>query len=150
MRIPGLLVWPAVVQQPHAVDVPCVTSDYFPTVLDVLGLKVPADRPYDGISLLPLIKARMTERPKPIAFEFGSQASLTDNRYKLVHNRGRRRPRSDNGTVPTAEYELYDLISDSGETMNVADRFPEIRARMEDTLLEWQSSCRASEEGSDY
>ena len=29
------------IQQPRAVDVPCVTSDYFPTVLDVPGLEGP-------------------------------------------------------------------------------------------------------------
>ena len=150
VRVPGLLVWPAVVQQPRAVDVPCVTSDYFPTVLEVLGLKVPTGRPYDGISLLPLIEGRMTERPKPIAFEFGSQASLTDNRYKLVHNTGKRRPRSDNGAVPTAEYELYDLINDPSETKNSVDQVPDVFARMKETLLQWQTSCRASEEGNDY
>ena len=150
VRVPGLLVWPAVVQQPRTVDVPCVTSDYFPTVLDVLGLKVSADRPHDGISLLPLIEGRMTERPKAIAFQFGAQASLTDNRYKLVHNAGKGRPRSDNGTVPTAEYELYDLINDPSEMQNIADRVPDIVARMKETLLQWQASCQASEEGNDY
>ena len=150
VRVPGLLVWPAVVQQPRTVGVPCVTSDYFPTVLDVLGLKVPVGRPYDGVSLLPLIDGAVTERPKPIGFQFGSQASLTDNRYKLVHNSGKRRPRSDNGTVPTAEYELYDLIDDLGETKNIADRLPEVLARMKETLLQWQVSCQASEEGNDY
>jgi arylsulfatase A-like enzyme len=150
VRVPGLLVWPAVVQQPRTVGVPCVTSDYFPTVLDVLGLKVPVGRSYDGVSLLPLIDGAVTERPKPIGFQFGSQASLTDNRYKLVHNSGKRRPRSDNGTVPTAEYELYDLIDDLGETKNIADRLPEVLARMKETLLQWQVSCQASEEGNDY
>lgn len=150
VRVPGLLVWPAVVQHPRTVDIPCVTSDYFPTVLDVLGLKVPDDRPYDGISLLPLIEGRMAERPKAIAFQFGSQASLTDNRYKLVCNNGNGRPRSDNGTVPTAEHELYDLINDPRETRNIVDRVPDVFTRMKETLAQWQTSCRASEEGNDY
>ena len=150
VRVPGLLVWPAVVKQSRTVDVPCVTSDYFPTVLDVLGLKVPAGRPYDGISLLPLIEGKMTERPKPIGFQFGSQASLTDNRYKLVHNTRQRRPRSDNGAVPTADYELYDLINDPGETRNIADRLPDVVAAMKDTLSQWQTSCQASDAGRDY
>ena len=150
VRVPGLLVWPAVVEQSRAVDVPCVTSDYFPTVLDVLGMTVPTDRPYDGISLLPLIEGKMARRPKPIGFQFDTQASLTDNRYKLVHNTGKRRPGSDNGTVPTADYELYDLIGDPGETRNIADRLPKVVAAMKDTLSQWQASCRASDAGKDY
>ena len=83
-------------------------------------LSVRADRPYDGISLLPLIAGRMSQRLQPIDFQFKEQAALTDNRYKLVHNFGKGRPRSDNGTVPTAEYELYDLIGDPGETEDIA------------------------------
>ena len=36
--------------------VPAVTSDYAPTILDILGLKPESQpRPIDGISLLPLI-----------------------------------------------------------------------------------------------
>lgn len=150
VRVPGLLVWPAVIRASRPVEVPCVTSDYFPTVLDALGLPVPNDRPYDGISLMPLIEGKMAQRPKPIGFQFGSQASLTDNRFKLVHNASRRRPRSDNGSVPTAEYELYDLRDDPGETKNVAGQFPQVLQAMEKTLDQWQASCRASDQGQDY
>jgi arylsulfatase A-like enzyme len=150
IRVPGLLIWPTRIKQSRAVDVPCVTSDYFPTILDVIGLKMPAGRPYDGISLLPLIAGRMSERPRPIGFRFGAQAALTDNRYKLVHNTGKARPRSDNGTVPTAEYELYDLIDDPGETVDIAARHEGVVAAMKSTLQSWQASCQASNEGRDY
>jgi arylsulfatase A-like enzyme len=71
VRVPGLLVWPKQVEQPRVVSMPCSTSDYFPTVLDALGYSLPETktRPYDGISLLPLIQGEMTERPRPLAFE---------------------------------------------------------------------------------
>ena len=150
IRVPGLLVWPAKVEQPRQVDVPCVTSDYFPTVLEVLGLQVPPDRPYDGISLLPLIEGRMPQRPKPIGFQFGQQAALLDNRYKLVYNSAQKRPRSDNGAVPTAEYELYDVLDDPGESKDIADEHAEIVASMKAALQQWQASCQASDEGNDY
>lgn len=150
VRVPGLLVWPARIKQARTVDVPCVTSDYFPTVLDVLGLTVPTDRPYDGISLLPLISGQMNERPKPIGFQFGQQATLTDHRYKLVHNAGKGRPRSDNGTVPTAAYELYDLIADPRETKNIAADHRETLAAMKSKLKAWRNSCQASDQGRDY
>ncbi len=150
VRVPGLLVWPARIKQARAVDVPCITSDYFPTILDIIGLRVPSDRPYDGISLLPLIAGRMTERPQPIGFQFGQQVALTDNRYKLVHNTAKERPRSDNGTVPTAEYELYDLIDDPSETRDIAANHRDIVATMKSTLQDWRASCQASDQGRDY
>lgn len=151
VRVPGILEWPAKIRQPRASDVPCVTSDYFPTCLDVLGYQLRGKpRPYDGISLLPLIEGKMTQRPRPIAFESAGMATLSDNRFKLVHNPRKKRHRSDNGTVPPAEYELYDIVADPAETKNVASEHPEIVEEMKETLHEWQASCRASLEGGDY
>ncbi len=150
VRVPGMLVWPDRVKRARSVDMPCVTSDYFATVLDTLGLNLPSDRPYDGMSLLPMIDGKMRQRSQPIGFQFGQQASLTDNRYKLVANSGNKRPRHDNGKVPFEAYELYDLIDDPSETKNMAEKHPDIVARMKTTLEKWKASCRASEQGKDY
>jgi arylsulfatase A-like enzyme len=78
VRVPGLLVWPDRIKNSRIVAMPCSTSDYFPTVLDVLGYQLPEakTRPYDGVSLLPLIEGRMKERLRPIAFESRGQVSL--------------------------------------------------------------------------
>lgn len=137
VRVPGLLVWPGHVEAGTKTDVACVTSDYFPTICDVLGLELP-DRPYDGISLLPLIDGAMTERPEPIAFHSRSQQSLVSNRYKLYT--------SDAG----ASWELYDLIEDPGESRNLAADHPERVQNMVAELEEWRDSCRRSNDGKDY
>ena len=150
VRVPGLLVWPAKIERPREVHIPCVTSDYFPTVLDVIGKAPAAKRPYDGVSLLPLIEGKMTQRPQPIGFRWGTQAALSDNRYKLVRNTGRRRHRSDNGEVPHAEWELYDLVDDPGETRNIIDARSQVAERMKRVLTEWQASCESSDGGADY
>lgn len=140
VRVPGLLVWPSVIKKGRVVSMPCSTSDYFPTVLDTLGHQLPETktRPYDGVSLLPMIKADMNERPRPIAFESHNQVSLTDNRYKIYS--------TDNGKT----YELYDLIADQGEKTNIAEQHPEIVKRMRQTIDEWRQSCKDSGNGNDY
>ena len=139
VRVPGLLVWPKMIKKSRVVSMPCSTSDYFPTVLDTLGYRLPKaqERPYDGVSLLPMIKGEMDERPKPIGFESRNQVSLIDNRYKMYSKSGK-------------TYELYDLIDDRGEETNIAGNHPEIVERMKKTLEEWRSSCTASNEGKDY
>jgi arylsulfatase A-like enzyme len=151
VRVPGILEWPAQIREPRAVDVPCVTSDYFATVLDVLGYRLQGKpRPYDGVSLVPLIEGTTTERPRPIGFQTRGMATLNDNRYKLVHNPSAKRQRSDNGTVEPAEYELYDIVADPSERENIAAEHPQIVERMKGILEEWQASCEASLEGKDY
>ena len=118
---------------------PYCTSDYFPTILDVLGFTMQGQpKPIDGVSLLGLIEGKMTERPQPIGFESGKQISLTDNRYKLIS--------IDKGGT----YMLFDLIEDPYEKKNIADEKPEIVKRMKKTLNKWQASCKLSLDGKDY
>jgi arylsulfatase A-like enzyme len=140
VRVPGILVWPDMVNEPRVSAIPCSTSDYFPTVLDVLGYQMPdsAKRPYDGVSLLPLIRGRMRKRPEPIAFESRDQVSLTDNRFKIYSNDG------------GASFELYDLVDDPGETRDIAEERPRTVRRMRKTVENWRASCLASAAGEDY
>jgi len=109
IRVPGLLVWPARIKEPRVTDVPCCTSDYLPTILEVLGLK-PQEHPLplDGVSLLPLIEGRMTERPRPIGFQSAGQLALIDNRYKIIRRR------------PNEPFMLFDLKEDPGEKVDLA------------------------------
>lgn len=68
LLVPALLEWPARAEAPRVVEMPCVTSDIFPTVLELAGVEVDRGRPLDGISLVPLIEGRSGPRPEPIGF----------------------------------------------------------------------------------
>lgn len=140
VRVPGLMVWPRMVKESRSVSLPCCTSDYFPTILEVLGHTLPADqvRPYDGVSLVPLLKGEMKKRPRPIAFESAKQVSLTDNRWKLIsQNSGK-------------TFALYDLVADPAESKDLAKENPDVTAAMKKQLKAWQKSCKESAEGKDY
>jgi len=151
VRVPGIIEYPARFKAPRVIDVPAVTSDYFITCCDLLGIDVsPYSRPYDGISLLPVISGEQTQRNKPIGFQYGSQRSWVDDRYKLVYHTDLERHRSDNGTVPVAAYELYDLVSNPYETRNIIREKPRIAEKMKKDLHQWIASCRRSDEGKDY
>lgn len=140
IRVPGLLEWPAKIKQSRSSEVPTVTSDYLPTVLDYLGF-TPAGqpKPIDGISLRGLIDGTMEERPRPIGFQSRGVVALSDNRFKLVV------PKQEDAAA-----ELYDLVSDPGETTNLADQHPEIVDRMQQQAVAFRESCKRSEAGHDY
>jgi arylsulfatase A-like enzyme len=163
LRVPGLIEWPARIKKPTVTDVPACTSDIYPTIVDILKLKVPNQvEPLDGISLLPLLEGRMKERPRPIGFwhyaggggakakaggakakagggftKDAGHAAWTDNRYKL-HK------------LPAGQYELYDLLSDPNEQTDLAEKHPEIVAAMKTALEKWQESVVQSFRGEDY
>lgn len=97
VRVPGILEWPDVVTFGMITNVPAVTSDYYPTILDYLELSVPSQKPMDGISLRPVIDGTSTERTKPIGFKINEQNSWVNQQYKLISTGG--------------DWELYDLIN---------------------------------------
>lgn len=68
LLVPALLEWPRRYPKPRVIDVPCVTSDIYPTVLEWTGAKADRQPPLDGISLAPLLDGTVTARPKPIGF----------------------------------------------------------------------------------
>jgi arylsulfatase A-like enzyme len=126
IRVPGILVWPKGIQKPLTIDAPCVTSDYFPTILDVLGIPLPNDRTYDGISLLPLLRGECNTRGKPIGFlnKEGKEAVWMDDRYKLIIDSKRTR--------------LFDIPTDPAEKTDLSEVRPEVTLRMRAELEEWR------------
>ena len=118
-------------------DFPASTSDYLPTIVEIVGVELNDGRPRDGISLVPLFRGEMKERPTPIAFEHGNQIALIDNRWKLVR-------------IRNGEWMLFDVVADPAETQDLAAMYPERVTAMARTLSAWQESCRKSLAGEDY
>jgi arylsulfatase A-like enzyme len=145
VRVPGIIEWPARIRKSSTTDVPVVTSDIYPTLLDLLGVKVPNQiEPLDGLSVVSLLDGKMTERPRPIGFWHGGgaardagHAAWTDNRYKLHKFKAN-------------QYDLYDLVADPNEQKDLATEKPEIVARMKANLDAWQESVMKSNRGEDY
>ena len=138
LRMPGILEWPAKVKKPFATDIPTVTSDYFPTALDAAGIPLPADREYDGISLMPLIEGRMDARKGAIGFHCRGMQAWTETRYKIVRTLDKKKPSS--------QWELYDLLADPFEEKDLAKQRPEIVARMAKDFLAWAKSVEADQQ----
>jgi arylsulfatase A-like enzyme len=109
------------------VTAPCVTSDYFPTILDALGIDLPADRAYDGASLLPFVLGQRKEREKPIGFlnREGKEAVWMTERHKLVSTGKADR--------------LYDLLDDPSEKNDLAQAKPELAQKLKAELTAWKS-----------
>jgi arylsulfatase A-like enzyme/dienelactone hydrolase len=141
VRVPGILEWPARFPKPRIVKSACSTSDYFPTVLDALGLKPADQRPMDGESLLPLLDGRAKQRSSPLAFETtritrGSpRLALIENRFKLLTN------------LDDSPDMLFDIVADPREKVDLASRLDSEAERMRGTLAQWRESCRRSLSG---
>ena len=138
VRVSGLLDWPAYVKPGSVTEFPAVTSDYLPTIVDAVGVELADERPIDGISLLPMLAGKQTQRHKPIGFESQNQLAWTTQQYKLYSK--------NNGKT----WELYDLPSDPSEEKDIALSHPELVQEMSQSLAQWRESCKQSDQGGDY
>ncbi len=154
-RTVACLEWPGRIREPIRTSVPGVHMDFYPTILDIVGVQMPNQPVVDGVSLLPLLEGRMKERGKPIGFMLwegknrgtfsradfvkDTQAVWIAGTHKLVVLPG-------GGT----DVALYDLFADPAEKTNLAARMPDRVAEMRRDLEAWQRSVRASFEGKDY
>ena len=68
LRVPAIIEWPARIVKPCKTDVPCNTSDIYPTLLDIVGVRIKKQPVLDGISLVSVIDGKMKSRPKPMGF----------------------------------------------------------------------------------
>ncbi|WP_299546863.1 sulfatase-like hydrolase/transferase [Seonamhaeicola sp.] len=139
VRVPAVLVWPEKIKNHAKTDIPMVTSDYFPTVMDMLGIhKDTFENPVDGISLLPIINGEQTTRNMPIGFKSKKQRAWMTEEYKIYSN--------DKGET----FSLYHLPTDLHEDQDLAAKYPEKIAVMKTALEAWEASCEASDQGGDY
>lgn len=138
VRVPAFCVWPTEIQSGLTSDIPMVTSDYLPTIVDFLKLEYPENRPIDGVSLKNILNGKQNERTKPIGFQFGAKMSWVTQEYKLIS--------TDKGET----FELYNLLEDPGEKQNIIEANLDLAGKMKFELLAWVESCIQSEKGADY
>lgn len=139
VRVPGLLEWPARIKPGTSSDVATCTVDYLPTILDIVGVEMPDDRPIDGVSLVPLLEGCIEARPRPLGFHIRGQAAWHDGDWKAYCAK-----------LNSAEWELYNLKDDPYEENNLAAAQSEKLEAMVAAWKLWKASVDASDKGADY
>lgn len=129
IRVPLVVNWPGVVEKGSTSDHPSAFWDVFPTLCDITGVDIPDN--IDGISFLPELTGN---GPQPkhdyLYWEFHGQSG---KKAVLKHPWKAVKPKIK--PEPGAPVELYNLDKDPGESINVADKHPEIVREMK-TIME--------------
>jgi len=68
LRVPSIVEWPGQIKNPGITNIPCNTSDIYPTFIDIAEINSENKHVLDGISLEPLFKNEMKSRENPIGF----------------------------------------------------------------------------------
>lgn len=76
VRVPAVAVWPKMIEEPFETNAYATTWDIMPTLMDIVGVDV-KNRELDGISILPVLQGKETERSKPLLFWFYARAIVS-------------------------------------------------------------------------
>jgi len=140
IRIPWIVRWPGKVKPSTTCDVPVISMDCYPTLLEVAGLIPTPNHPIDGQSLLPLLRQTEGFDRKAIYFHYPNWAFHKRNRLGGVVREGDFKliKRYEDGQL-----ELYDLSKDIGERRNIAKNKPRVARRLATQLEEWLTATGA-------
>jgi arylsulfatase A-like enzyme len=139
IREPMMISWPGSGSEGTVSDVPVISTDFYPTILEITGLELKPEQHMDGVSLAPLISGKGEPAERPLFWHYphysnqggkpGAAVRLGD--YKLIEF-------FDPGLV-----ELYNLADDIGETRNLAETMPGKTEEMLRLLHSWQTAVGA-------
>ena len=142
IREPLIIRWPPVVKPGSICNTPISNIDFYPTFLQLAGLKADSHRRLDGVSILPLLKnpkaklARNTlywhyPLKKPHFLGGLSSGAIRQGSFKLIEY-------FDKDTV-----ELYNLKDDIAEQHNLAKKLPKKAAELQKRLKSWRLNVGA-------
>lgn len=125
MRVPGIAWWPGTVR-PGVVERALASNlDLFPTACELAGVGLPADRPLDGVSLVPVLRGRPGPRREEFFYYRGPELWAIRRGPFKAHFR----TKSAYGRDPVQNHDpplLYHLDHDPSEQRNVAAEHPEV------------------------
>lgn len=126
IRVPFVVSWPTKLPAGKDYDQPVSSVDVFATALAAAGSKMPTDRKYDSVNLLPFLTGEQAGAPhERLYWRSGPQAGLREGDWKLVRH----------GTVS----ELYNLKSDLGENSDLFAKEPKTAKRLVAALDAWNA-----------
>jgi arylsulfatase len=128
IRVPMIARWPGRIEPATTTDHISAFWDVLPTVAEVAGAELPPN--LDGISFAPTLLGDhdLQQRHPFLYWEFtgyGGQQAVRMGNWKAVRQEMLRRTNPD-----PLKIELYNLESDIGESQDVANKHPQVVARM--------------------
>ena len=121
-------------------EVPVVSTDLYPTLLDLANLPLKNEQHIDGVSLKPLLEGSQKEINRPLFWHYphyGNQGGepssiIQKNGWKLIHY------------WEDGREELFKLPSEEKDNENVISQYSDIANNLKNELLAWLKEVNAA------
>ncbi|MDE0577303.1 MAG: sulfatase-like hydrolase/transferase, partial [Opitutales bacterium] len=129
IRVPSIVSWPGKIPEGEVRSQMATGCDWFPTLAELSGAKLPKGHKLDGKSLVEVISDGATPSPhKSFYWQLGKQSVVREGNWKLLHS-----PNDNNrpeGREPSGKVFLANLTEDPGESKNLAKKHPDVVNRL--------------------
>lgn len=140
IREPMIIHWPGVTKPGSVCDVPVVSTDFYPTMVEMAGISRPIGNPVDGRSLVSLLKQAGQPGRDAIYWHYphysnqgGKPAgAIRQGDHKLIE------------FYEDGRLELYNIREDIGEKTDRAARLPEKVKQLRWKLEAWRRQMNAA------
>ena len=133
IRVPAILSFPAGVPRGEVRDQAVTIQDWFPTILELCGVKAPAGVVLDGRSVRPLLAdARAAALHKRLFWQWDKSWAVAEGDWKLIRNGS-----GGLGRAKLPETMLVNLTDNPPESVNHTAAHPEIVRRLEQAHEAW-------------
>ena len=133
IRVPLIIKWPGITTPGSVSDVPVISNDIYPTLLEMAGLPLIPEQHIDGLSLVPLLKEEGDLERDALYWHFPHYASMCNvvryKDWKLIES-------LEDGSV-----ELFDLKNDLGEQHELSGANPEKVEELKSMLADWREDA---------
>jgi arylsulfatase A-like enzyme len=143
VRVPCLAWWPGTIAPGRVVQDLASELDIFATCLELAGGQLPADRPYDSLSLVPLLRGTGPGTRREVFYYFDDQLTAIRQGPWKLHVRT---IESASGHTETQDHSrplLFHLGHDPSERLDVAREYPDVVDRLLKRMKEHRASIVA-------
>jgi arylsulfatase A-like enzyme len=127
VRVPCFIRWPGRIPAGSRIVPIAAAIDLLPTLAELAGIPVGAQKPLDGVSLTPLLDGRGRAGPERVLFShWNGRVSARSPRFRLDH-----------------DARLYDIQEDPGQTRDVTAEHPDVAAALAEAVETWRNEVLA-------
>jgi arylsulfatase A len=138
IREPLLVYWPGVTKGGTVIDDPVISTDYFPTILEMAGAT--GARGVDGVSIAPSLRRRAASRRNALYWHYPHYSNqggppagaIRRGDWKLIE------------FYEDGRLELFNLRDDISERRNLVAKKPGIAGDLHARLKTWRADVNAS------
>lgn len=143
IRVPLIVKWPGFVEPGSECNTPVTGTDFFPTILDIVGLRSRPECHVDGVNIVPLLKQKVNHLERDALYWHypnyigaghpgGARpcSVIRKGEWKLIES------------LENDQLELFNLREDLGEKNNLALSMPRKANELRQVLQAWRKDAK--------